>query len=175
MKQWHCVNKKPALGSHPHYVFQTYVASFFTFSLHPCWLYVITSPLVIRQLCYGPTHVELVGKQTLNRLVGNAPTACLEHGDILQEPSWKSKKSKQTFAYLLWMMSCQGCSSAWRFLGPPRPRRLRLSHLNLCCILNALNLPKSPHWSLVFVVAKSFQVDSCSCRQCHISFVTLFF
>lgn len=59
--------------SHPRYVFQTYVASFFTFSLHPCWLYVITSTLIIRQLCYGPTHVEIVGKQTQNRLVGIEP------------------------------------------------------------------------------------------------------
>lgn len=138
MKQWHCINKKPAPGSHPHYVFPTYVASFFTFSLLPCWLCVITSTLLIRQLCYGPTHVELVGKQTLNRLVGNAPTACLQHDDILQDPRWKSKKSQQPFAPLLWMISCQGCSSAWRFLGPPHPRRPRLSHFNLYFVLKLL-------------------------------------
>lgn len=124
MKQWHCVNKKPALWSYPHDVFQTYVASFFTFSLHPCWLYVITSTLIIRQLCYGPTHVEHVGRQTQNRLVQNAPTGCLQQVDILQNRAGRRRGSNVLLPPLLgasWMISCQGCTSAWKLLDPSHP------------------------------------------------------
>lgn len=147
MKQWHCVNKKPALWSHPHDVFQTYVASFFTFSLHPCWLYVITSTLIIRQLCYGPTHVEHVGRQTQNRLVQNAPTGCLQQVDILQKRAGRRRGSNVLLPPLL---GASEWSPARDALQPERcwilliPRRLRLNLLNLLyskMLCYYLNLP----------------------------------
>lgn len=52
----------------------------------------MTGPLIIRQLCHGPASGELLGEQTHNRPLKNAPTPRLQQVVTLQKQAGGSRK-----------------------------------------------------------------------------------